>query len=147
MNFKDYYVILDVPEQADTKTIRKAYRQLALETHPDVSISESAHEKFIELNEAYTVLKDPFRRKKYDELLGSRRNPDLIQVYPPSYPKWESKVRKAAARGRKKGEKYAKESDRKFEVRMFWWVLEIMGELAMRVLFWLVESILHSISS
>nr|WP_136249555.1 DnaJ C-terminal domain-containing protein [Ningiella ruwaisensis] len=68
MQFKDYYEILGVKEDADLKEIKKAYRKIALKLHPDVNPDEGASEKFKELAEAYEVLKDPSRRAEYDEL-------------------------------------------------------------------------------
>lgn len=69
VEFKDYYKILGVPRKAKDEEIRKAFRKLAREYHPDVAKDKAgAEEKFKELNEAYEVLGDPDKRKKYDEL-------------------------------------------------------------------------------
>jgi curved DNA-binding protein len=69
MDFKDYYQILGVPQDADEKTIRAAYRRLARQYHPDVNPgNQEAEERFKEINEANQVLADPEQRKKYDEL-------------------------------------------------------------------------------
>ena len=69
MEFKDYYAILGVSPDADEKTIRKTYRKLARQYHPDVNPeNKEAEEKFKEINEAYQVLSNPEQRKKYDEL-------------------------------------------------------------------------------
>ncbi len=69
MNFRDYYEILGVEKSADQGAIRKAFRKLARKYHPDVAEDKStAEEKFKELNEAYEVLGDPEKRKKYDTL-------------------------------------------------------------------------------
>jgi curved DNA-binding protein len=74
MEFKDYYQILGVAADADKKTIKTAYRQLARKYHPDVSDHSDAEEKFKEVSEAYQVLKDPEKRAEYDTLkqYGSR---------------------------------------------------------------------------
>jgi curved DNA-binding protein len=67
--FKDYYATLGVPRDADEGTIRKAFRKLAAKHHPDVAQDKRAgEEKFKELNEAYEVLGDPEKRRKYDRL-------------------------------------------------------------------------------
>ena len=67
MDFKDYYQILGVGKNADEKEIKKAYRRLARQYHPDVNPGDKAAEqRFKEISEAYTVLSDPDKRKKYD---------------------------------------------------------------------------------
>ena len=63
---RDYYDILDVPRDASEEDIRKAFRKKALEYHPDRNKSPSASEQFQEVNEAYQVLTDPERRRRYD---------------------------------------------------------------------------------
>jgi curved DNA-binding protein len=68
MEFKDYYRILGVAEDANNKGIKTAYRKLARKYHPDVSEHPDAEEKFKEAGEAYEVLKDPEKRTEYDAL-------------------------------------------------------------------------------
>src|SRR5260370_7600206 len=69
VDYKDYYKILGVSKNATDKDIRKAYRKLARQYHPDVNPGDNAAEdKFKEINEANEVLSDPEKRKKYDEL-------------------------------------------------------------------------------
>ncbi len=68
MEYKDYYEILGVSRDADEKTIKKAYRQLARQYHPDANPgNQEAAERFKEINEAYEVLKDADKRSKYDQ--------------------------------------------------------------------------------
>ncbi|NQX01489.1 J domain-containing protein, partial [bacterium] len=67
--FKDYYETLGVPRDATTADIKKAFRKLARQHHPDVAKDKKAAEaKFKEINEANEVLSDPVKRKKYDQL-------------------------------------------------------------------------------
>lgn len=67
--FRDYYEILGIKKEASHDEVRKAFRKLARKYHPDVAEDKStAEEKFKELNEAYEVLGDPEKRKKYDSL-------------------------------------------------------------------------------
>jgi curved DNA-binding protein len=69
VEFKDYYKTLGVERGASRDDIRKAFRKLARQYHPDVAKDKKrAEEKFKEINEAYEVLGDPDKRKKYDEL-------------------------------------------------------------------------------
>jgi len=69
VQFRDYYDVLGVARTATEDQIKSAYRKLARKYHPDVNPGDkSAEEKFKEINEAYEVLSDADKRKKYDEL-------------------------------------------------------------------------------
>src|SRR5260370_12980128 len=69
MEFRDYYKTLGVPRTASEAEIKSAYRKLARKHHPDVNPNnKDAEVKFKEINEAYQVVGDPEKRKKYDEL-------------------------------------------------------------------------------
>ena len=69
MDFKDYYQTLGVAKTANGKEIKQAFRKLARKFHPDVNPGDkTAEAKFKEINEAYEVLGDPDKRRKYDEL-------------------------------------------------------------------------------
>ena len=69
VKFRDYYEVLGVARDASQDEVRKAFRKLARKHHPDVAENKAtAEEKFKEINEAYEVLGDVEKRKKYDQL-------------------------------------------------------------------------------
>ncbi len=63
---KDYYKILDIPREASQSDIKRAYRKLALKHHPDKNKSPNATKKFQDIGEAYSILSDPAKRRRYD---------------------------------------------------------------------------------
>ncbi len=67
MNSKDYYGLLKIDRSATDDDIKKAYRKLAMEFHPDVNTGKDAEGKFKALSEAYSVLSDSRRRQAYDQ--------------------------------------------------------------------------------
>lgn len=68
VEFKDYYEIMGIDENATPDDIKKAYKRLARKFHPDVSKEKNAEQRFKDLGEAYEVLKDPDKRREYDNL-------------------------------------------------------------------------------
>ncbi len=65
---RDYYKVLGVERDADADAIKKAFRRLARQHHPDVNKGDkNAEERFKELNNAYETLSDPAKRKLYDQ--------------------------------------------------------------------------------
>jgi DnaJ-class molecular chaperone len=81
MDYKDYYKTLGVERGASSDDIKKAFRKLARKYHPDVNPGDKkAESKFKEINEAYEVLSDPDKRKKYDTL-----GPNWQEQFGPSY--------------------------------------------------------------
>jgi DnaJ-class molecular chaperone len=83
---RDYYDILGVSRNASKEEIKKAYRKLALEHHPDRNKSAGANEKFKEINEAYEILSDPKKRQTYDQFghdaFGSGAAPGGFSGFP-----------------------------------------------------------------
>ena len=75
MQFKDYYSVLGVEPSAGDAEIKSAYRRLARKYHPDVSKEVGAEDKFKALNEAYEALRDPAKRKAYDQLRAGGYRP------------------------------------------------------------------------
>jgi len=89
VQFRDYYETLSVPKTATEEEIRSAFRKLARKYHPDVAKDKkAAEEKFKEINEAYEVLGDPEKRKKYDQLGADWNRPGGFQP-PPGY-QWDA---------------------------------------------------------
>src|SRR5438445_13704719 len=85
MQFKDYYDILGVKPDAQDAAIKSAYRKLARKYHPDVSKEAGAEEKFKSVNEAYEALKDPAKRRAYDQLRAQGYRPGEEFHPPPNF--------------------------------------------------------------
>ncbi|MCS7152820.1 MAG: J domain-containing protein [Bacteroidia bacterium] len=84
VGFKDYYAILGVPRDASQEEIKKAYRRLARQYHPDANPgNKAAEEKFKEIQEAYEVLSNPETRAKYDRLGSNWRMYEQMGQEPP----------------------------------------------------------------
>lgn len=100
VQYKDYYKILGVSRDASDTEIKKAFRKLAREFHPDVAKNKKqAEERFKEINEAYEVLGDSAKRKKYDELGSGWRSG--AEFRPP--PGWRHEGGGAGGFGRQQG--------------------------------------------
>jgi curved DNA-binding protein len=84
MKYKDYYEVLGIGHDATLDEIKKAYRKLAHQYHPDISTDPAGEAKFKVIAEAYKTLKDPEKRKAYDQL---GRHPEGQDFEPP--PAWE----------------------------------------------------------
>ena len=85
VKFQDYYEVLGISRDADTKEVKSAYRKLARKWHPDLhppDKKEEVEEKFKRINEAYEVLRDPEKRKRYDRLGERWRDGDNFQAPP-----------------------------------------------------------------
>src|SRR4026208_2115087 len=87
MEFKDYYQTLGVTKTASDKELKQAYRKLARKHHPDVNPGDkSAEARFKEIDEAYEVLGDPDKRRKYDELGANWRMYEQAQQQGQGFP-------------------------------------------------------------
>jgi DnaJ-class molecular chaperone len=87
VEFKDYYATLGVSKTATEKEIKQAYRKLARKYHPDVNPADkTAEARFKEINEAYEVLGDPDKRRKYDELGANWRMYEQAQQQGQGFP-------------------------------------------------------------
>src|ERR1700730_17620107 len=86
VKFRDYYEILGVARTAKDDEIKKAYRKLARKYHPDLNPNnKQSEEKFKEIQEAYEVLSDTEKRRKYDQLGANWKNG--AEFTPP--PNWD----------------------------------------------------------
>lgn len=94
---KNYYEILGLNQDASEQEIKKAFRRLAKEWHPDVNKSPDAHDRFIEISEAYELLINCETRQKYDRIRSEKYNEN----------RWQYDFSKAQKNAREKGEYYS----------------------------------------
>ena len=86
MAYIDYYKILGVNKDASQDDIKKAYKKLARQYHPDLNPNDpDAHRKFQEINEANEVLSDPEKRKKYDQYGENWKHADEFEAQRKQY--------------------------------------------------------------
>jgi curved DNA-binding protein len=85
LDYKDYYEILGVKKDASQDDIQKAYRKLARKLHPDVNKAADAESKFKDIGEAYEVLKDEDKRKKYDQYGSAWKRAQQTGSPPPGW--------------------------------------------------------------
>lgn len=106
---KDYYKILELEFGADILAVKKAYRRLALKYHPDKNKEPNASQKFIEITEAYEVLRDPLKKGEYDRLYEAYfRTKPQKQYAEQSYEQtYQQKQQEWADFGREKAKEYS----------------------------------------
>src|ERR1044072_9534492 len=93
--FRGYYETLGVPREERSEAIRKANRKLARENHPVVNKDPGAEDRFKEISEAYEVLRDPDKRKRYDQLGANWKAGQAVS----GAPGWEDVFRRGRQRG------------------------------------------------
>ena len=93
MRVVDFYELMGVPDDADVKTIKRAYHDLAMYCHPDKS-GDDGHDLCVMLNEAYAILKDPITRAMYDAELEVQREDDADEFTGKAYSKWTTRCAK-----------------------------------------------------
>ena len=82
----NYYQTLQIKPYADPETIRGAYRRLAMHAHPDLNRAPDATQQMQAVNEAYAILRDPWRRATYDRTRFARALQDAYAGVPPAPP-------------------------------------------------------------
>jgi hypothetical protein len=106
---KDYYKILEIEFGEDILAVKKAYRRLALKFHPDKNKEQNAAQKFIEITEAYEVLRDPLKKSEYDRLYQTYfRTKTQEQYSEQTYEQtYQRKQQEWADYGREKAKEYS----------------------------------------
>jgi len=92
---KDYYKILGLDKNSNQDDIKKRFRELALEYHPDISALKNAHDIFLEINEAYQVLSDNSQKLYYDSLLNEKTE-NINENLKPDFENFKSSARQKA---------------------------------------------------
>lgn len=91
MEFQDYYKTLEVQRSATADEIKKSYRRLSKKYHPDMNAdNHDATERFKRIGEAYEVLKDADKRKRYDQMGQNWNNPGASAGAPPNWGGWQN---------------------------------------------------------
>ena len=126
---KDYYKILEIDPNCTKDDIRKAYKRLAKQWHPDNNKSANAHERFVEITEAFEILFDDNTRAKYDAArmnAGSTTSDSYYENYEHSYEyRTKTDFSKEQERAREKGKYYSNISFEEFMQKAFDIIVEI----------------------
>ena len=122
----NYYDILDISMNASNEDIKKAFRKLSFKYHPDHNKEADAGEKFIKLFEAYEILKEPYKRSTYNELLNKSVFNNV------NYEKNENSFNEWKSTARNEGEYYSKKSYKDFEK-----IFDRVGQQVFSILFFI----------
>jgi len=110
---KNYYEILGIPDGADEEVIKKAFRSLVKQYHPDLNPNTEARARFLEVHEAYECLSDPARREAFDRRNGRRKiSPEELERRERVYREWLWNQQELA---KKRAEAYAGQSFEEYE--------------------------------
>lgn len=112
----DLYAVLGLTHTADAAAVRDAYRRLAKLYHPDVSTFPDAHQRFIRITEAYEVLGDPERRRRYDL---SRLGPHPHSATPQKQARYARDVHRYQQEARERAERFSRMKYERFDVEYF----------------------------
>lgn len=112
----DLYRTLGLMHTADTQAIRMAYRTLAKRYHPDVSTLPDAHERFVEITEAYEVLSDPVARARYDR---TRASPSPKRASPANEARYARATEERQRSARAKAADYSRMRYEQFDADVF----------------------------
>ena len=112
----DLYAVLELSPSADTAAVRDAFRRLAKRYHPDVSTFPDAHQRFIRITEAYEVLGDPERRKRYDL---SRLSAPPHTASSRTQARYAQDVHRYQREARERAERYGRMKYEQFDVEYF----------------------------
>jgi hypothetical protein len=106
---KNYYKILELEFGADIASVKKAYRKLAIKYHPDKNKEPNAAQTFIEITEAYEVLRDPSKKSEYDNLYQAYFKTSTHKQYPEQSDEliYQRKQQEWADFGREKAKEYS----------------------------------------
>ena len=131
----DHYKILGLTHQATLTDIKKAFRQKALQYHPDKNKNSDAHETFIKIIQAYEVLSNTSKRRQYDYLYDKYVLNKRTTYTQQKEVQWQETVKKATETGKQKGEQYAKNFDLFSKQVMRTALIQLLLDVGLGVLF------------
>jgi DnaJ-class molecular chaperone len=142
---KDYYKILNVNKKASTLKIKKTFRKLVKELHPDVKKSKTTRDDFVEIIEAYEVLSHRIKRIQYDKLYDFLILKKEVKGYNKKHDTWENHIEKSIEKSQRKAKKYTSDSPKKFRNRVKKWKLGFIFDLFLEFIWWLFRALIEGI--